>query len=123
MFTAKNCNKQHHLVSKMKFEIVFVEVQESIHNYEAVFERPYYPVKSLFFGISTPTYVVILNNFRFQNTLILPGIESWTPNKFYATSEMFEFHQILQLEYFIDYHEFFIVSFSWLKIFVVLDSM
>ena len=48
MLTAKNCFHKRNLVSKMNFEIFFVEVQEPIHNYEAVFERSYYPVEIYF---------------------------------------------------------------------------
>ena len=61
MFKAKNSfkhNKQRNLVSKMKFKIFFVEAQDPFHNFTTVLERCYYPVKSHFFGISTPNYKV-----------------------------------------------------------------
>ena len=42
----------------MKFEIFFIEAQDPFHKYTTVFERCYYPVKSSFFGISTPSHMV-----------------------------------------------------------------
>ena len=43
----------------MKIEIFFVEVQDQFHNYTTVFGRFYYPVKILFFGISTPNHIIL----------------------------------------------------------------
>ena len=48
-FKAKNWSKhdkQRHLVSKMKFEMFFVEAQDPFHNYTTVLGRYYYPVPS-----------------------------------------------------------------------------
>ena len=43
-------------MSKIKFWIFFVDTPGPFHNFKTVFGRSYYPVKSQFFGISTPKY-------------------------------------------------------------------
>ena len=49
--------KQHHLVAKIKSRIFFVEALGPLNNSTTVFGRYYYPVKSHFFGISTPKHI------------------------------------------------------------------
>ena len=46
--------KQRHLVAKIMLRIFLVEAQDPFNILTAVFGRSYYPVKSHFFGISTP---------------------------------------------------------------------
>ena len=47
---------------------IFFEAQDPFHNYTAVFGRWYYPVKSPFFGISTPSH-----NVKFCNIKLSPS--------------------------------------------------
>ena len=51
--------KQHHLVAKIKSRIFFVEALGPLNNSTTVFGRYYYAVKSRFFGISTPTDLLV----------------------------------------------------------------
>ena len=48
--------KQRHLVAKIKFRIFLVETPGPFRNFATVFGRCNNPVKSPFFGISSPSY-------------------------------------------------------------------